>query len=49
MCVFQVSGEIRLNREANVEVVFMNPVNETLRACTLTVSGSGLMEEEKYM
>ncbi|KAK2915510.1 protein-glutamine gamma-glutamyltransferase 5-like isoform X2 [Channa argus] len=45
----KVSGEMRLNREINVEVAFMNPIKKNLKDCILTVSGSGLMEEEKYM
>ncbi|KAK2915533.1 protein-glutamine gamma-glutamyltransferase E-like [Channa argus] len=44
----KVSGEMRLNREINVEVAFMNPIDEKLKDCTLTVSGSGLMEEQKH-
>ncbi|KAK2861621.1 hypothetical protein Q5P01_001154 [Channa striata] len=46
--IVTVSDDVRLNCEANVEVVFLNPINETLKNCTLTVSGSGLMEELKY-
>ncbi|XP_067360806.1 protein-glutamine gamma-glutamyltransferase E-like isoform X2 [Channa argus] len=42
-----ISGEVRVNKEATVELVFKNPINETLKNCSLTVSGSGLMEEEK--
>ncbi|XP_030584846.1 protein-glutamine gamma-glutamyltransferase E isoform X2 [Archocentrus centrarchus] len=39
----------RLNRRTAVEVVFMNPVNETLRECSLTISGSGLVDgEDEY-
>ncbi|XP_039654545.1 protein-glutamine gamma-glutamyltransferase 5-like [Perca fluviatilis] len=41
-----VSGTTRLNREAEGEVVFMNPVTETLKECTLTISGSGLLKED---
>uniref|UniRef100_A0A3Q3AVZ2 Protein-glutamine gamma-glutamyltransferase 2 n=1 Tax=Kryptolebias marmoratus TaxID=37003 RepID=A0A3Q3AVZ2_KRYMA len=37
-----VSGEGKVNHELNAEVIFMNPINETLRNCTLTLSGSGL-------
>lgn len=42
-----VSGETRLNQEMTAEVVFMNPVNDILRNCTLTLSGSGLMIGEE--
>ncbi|XP_070759192.1 protein-glutamine gamma-glutamyltransferase 2-like [Enoplosus armatus] len=41
-----VPGDIRLNCQASGEVVFMNPVNETLTECTLTLSGSGLWRED---
>ncbi|XP_028430814.1 protein-glutamine gamma-glutamyltransferase 5-like [Perca flavescens] len=41
-----VSGITRLNREAEGEVVFMNPVTETLKECTLTISRSGLLKED---
>ncbi|XP_039971498.1 protein-glutamine gamma-glutamyltransferase 2 [Xiphias gladius] len=41
-----VPSQIRLTREASGEVSFMNPVNETLTKCTLTLSGSGLLKEE---
>ncbi|KAK7915681.1 hypothetical protein WMY93_011442 [Mugilogobius chulae] len=34
-------------REAIVEVSFLNPVNETLKECTLSLSGSGLWKEEQ--
>lgn len=46
MCVFQVSSPTRWNCEASGEVVFMNPVDETLKDCTLTLTGSGLLKEE---
>ncbi|XP_072237590.1 protein-glutamine gamma-glutamyltransferase E-like isoform X1 [Leuresthes tenuis] len=41
-----VSGPGRLYSEMSAEVIFMNPVNETLKDCTLTVSGSGLFVGE---
>uniref|UniRef100_A0A1A8U436 Protein-glutamine gamma-glutamyltransferase 2 n=1 Tax=Nothobranchius furzeri TaxID=105023 RepID=A0A1A8U436_NOTFU len=40
-----VTDEGRVNQPMTVEMVFMNPVEDTLRNCTLTVSGSGLTEE----
>uniref|UniRef100_A0A7N6FHS6 Protein-glutamine gamma-glutamyltransferase 2 n=1 Tax=Anabas testudineus TaxID=64144 RepID=A0A7N6FHS6_ANATE len=40
-----VSGEVRLNLQATVEVVFMNPINKTLKNCSVTISGSGLTED----
>ncbi|XP_028261942.1 protein-glutamine gamma-glutamyltransferase 6 [Parambassis ranga] len=39
-------GPTRLFQMACAEVVFMNPVNETLKDCTLTLSGSGLLRED---
>ncbi|MEQ2262650.1 hypothetical protein XENORESO_018374, partial [Xenotaenia resolanae] len=42
-----VSGESRVNQEMTAEVVFMNPVNETLRNCILTLSGCGLIIGEE--
>lgn len=44
----QISGDVKLNHEATVEVGFINPINETLKDCALTVSGSGLMQENNY-
>uniref|UniRef100_A0A3Q2T560 Protein-glutamine gamma-glutamyltransferase E-like n=1 Tax=Fundulus heteroclitus TaxID=8078 RepID=A0A3Q2T560_FUNHE len=44
-----VSGESRLNQEMTAEVAFMNPVNETLRNCTLSLSGSGLFIGEEII
>ncbi|KAM4741222.1 LOW QUALITY PROTEIN: protein-glutamine gamma-glutamyltransferase E-like [Anableps anableps] len=38
-----VSGESRVNQQLTAEVSFMNPVNDTLRDCTLSLSGSGLL------
>ncbi|XP_033822321.1 protein-glutamine gamma-glutamyltransferase E [Periophthalmus magnuspinnatus] len=37
----------RVYREVLLEVSFWNPVNETLKECTLTLSGSGLWTEEQ--
>ncbi|KAJ0023483.1 hypothetical protein NQD34_003382 [Periophthalmus magnuspinnatus] len=37
----------RVYREVLLEVSFWNPVNETLKECTLTLSGSGLWKEEQ--
>ncbi|KAL3978523.1 fibroblast growth factor [Sarotherodon galilaeus] len=37
----------RVNQSAAAEVVFMNPVNKTLTDCTLTISGSGLVDGEQ--
>ncbi|XP_068560608.1 protein-glutamine gamma-glutamyltransferase 2-like [Cebidichthys violaceus] len=36
----------RVNRRVIVEVIFKNPVNETLTQCSLTLSGSGLLHDE---
>ncbi|XP_034724648.1 protein-glutamine gamma-glutamyltransferase 5-like [Etheostoma cragini] len=41
-----VSGFTKLNREAEGEVVFTNPVPDTLTECTLNISGSGLLKED---
>ncbi|KAM7421911.1 hypothetical protein PAMA_010132 [Pampus argenteus] len=41
-----VIGQARLNRNTNGEMIIKNPVNETLKDCRLTVSGSGLLREE---
>ncbi|KAK2861622.1 hypothetical protein Q5P01_001155 [Channa striata] len=43
-----ISGDVKVKKEATVEVTFKNPISETLKNCTLTVSGSGLMEEQKH-
>ncbi|XP_047438331.1 protein-glutamine gamma-glutamyltransferase 6 [Mugil cephalus] len=32
--------------ESTVEVVFTNPINQVLKECTLTLSGSGLFQDE---
>ncbi|XP_037621555.1 protein-glutamine gamma-glutamyltransferase E-like [Sebastes umbrosus] len=41
-----VSGPVRVYRRAKGEVLFTNPVKETLKNCTLTLSGSGLWKDE---
>lgn len=38
-------NEARVRSEVSLEVVFLNPVKETLKDCTLTLSGSGLWKE----
>lgn len=42
----QVPGEVRLNQMGMVRVVFMNPVDLTLKNCSLTLSGSGFFRHE---
>ncbi|XP_049923083.1 protein-glutamine gamma-glutamyltransferase 5-like [Epinephelus moara] len=42
----QVLGEARVGRIMNMTVEFKNPLNETLRNCSLTVTGSGLFESD---
>ncbi|XP_023257751.1 protein-glutamine gamma-glutamyltransferase 5-like, partial [Seriola lalandi dorsalis] len=42
-----MSKQVRFNQEARAEVVFMNPLEETLTDCTVTLSGSGLVREEQ--
>ncbi|KAM4741223.1 protein-glutamine gamma-glutamyltransferase E-like [Anableps anableps] len=44
--IITVFGEGRVNREVAAEVIFMNPVMELLRDCSLTLSGSGLFSSE---
>ncbi|XP_023131794.2 protein-glutamine gamma-glutamyltransferase E-like isoform X2 [Amphiprion ocellaris] len=39
-------AQASLNTLNSGEVVFMNPVNEILTSCTLTLSGGGLIKEE---
>ncbi|XP_041834883.1 protein-glutamine gamma-glutamyltransferase 5 [Melanotaenia boesemani] len=41
-----VFGQSRVNQETSVEWVFMNPLKETLKDCSLTISGSGLLQGE---
>ncbi|CAI5687205.1 unnamed protein product [Oreochromis niloticus] len=41
-----VNGPVRLNQRTVAEVVFMNPINKMLTDCTLTLSGSGLVDGE---
>lgn len=38
---------VSVNQSTTAEVVFMNPVNKTLTDCTLTISGSGLVDGEQ--
>lgn len=42
---FTLLNQARVRREVCLEVNFLNPVKETLKNCTLTLSGSGLMKE----
>ncbi|XP_049445564.1 protein-glutamine gamma-glutamyltransferase E [Epinephelus fuscoguttatus] len=42
----EIFGKPRVHRRARGEVVFMNPANETLTNCHLTLSGSGLWRDE---
>ncbi|XP_053171596.1 protein-glutamine gamma-glutamyltransferase 5-like [Scomber japonicus] len=42
----RVFGPVRLYQEATAEVMFMNPVQETLKDCVMTISGSGLLRRE---
>ncbi|XP_061687512.1 protein-glutamine gamma-glutamyltransferase E [Syngnathoides biaculeatus] len=44
--IVSVSGFVRQHQRTWAEVIFMNPVQETLTGMTLTVSGSGLLREE---
>ncbi|XP_074525216.1 protein-glutamine gamma-glutamyltransferase E-like [Halichoeres trimaculatus] len=41
-----LKGEARVNQPTTVELVFENPVKETLKNCTVTISGSGLERGE---
>uniref|UniRef100_A0A3P9QFK8 Protein-glutamine gamma-glutamyltransferase 2 n=1 Tax=Poecilia reticulata TaxID=8081 RepID=A0A3P9QFK8_POERE len=41
--VMQVSGGSKVNQELTAEVVFTNPIDETLSDCSMSLSGSGLM------
>uniref|UniRef100_A0A8C6WMB2 Transglutaminase-like domain-containing protein n=1 Tax=Neogobius melanostomus TaxID=47308 RepID=A0A8C6WMB2_9GOBI len=45
--VLQVLGEAFVYRPVFVEMSFTNPVSETLRDCSITLSGSGLTKEEE--
>uniref|UniRef100_A0A3B3TLJ0 Protein-glutamine gamma-glutamyltransferase 2 n=1 Tax=Poecilia latipinna TaxID=48699 RepID=A0A3B3TLJ0_9TELE len=38
-----VTGGSKVNQELTAEVVFMNPIDDTLRDCSMSLSGSGLM------
>ncbi|XP_027859862.1 protein-glutamine gamma-glutamyltransferase E-like [Xiphophorus couchianus] len=42
-----VSKESKVNQELTAEMVFMNPIDETLMDCTMSLSGSGLMIGEE--
>ncbi|XP_061641798.1 LOW QUALITY PROTEIN: protein-glutamine gamma-glutamyltransferase E [Phyllopteryx taeniolatus] len=44
--IVTVSSYIRQHQWASGEVVFMNPIQETLTGMTLTLSGSGLLRDE---
>uniref|UniRef100_A0A3P9QG18 Protein-glutamine gamma-glutamyltransferase 2 n=1 Tax=Poecilia reticulata TaxID=8081 RepID=A0A3P9QG18_POERE len=39
----KVSGGSKVNQELTAEVVFTNPIDETLSDCSMSLSGSGLM------
>ncbi|XP_051932260.1 protein-glutamine gamma-glutamyltransferase E isoform X2 [Hippocampus zosterae] len=41
-----VNGYVRQHQAAYAEVIFMNPLQETLTGMTLTLSGSGLLRQE---
>ncbi|KAM7006492.1 protein-glutamine gamma-glutamyltransferase 5 [Tautogolabrus adspersus] len=41
-----IPGDVKLNTHTNAEIVFMNPVNEVLKDCTVTISGTGLWKKE---
>uniref|UniRef100_A0A3P9QE38 Protein-glutamine gamma-glutamyltransferase 2 n=1 Tax=Poecilia reticulata TaxID=8081 RepID=A0A3P9QE38_POERE len=42
-----VSDEARVNQKLSVLVMFMNPISETLTDCSLTLSGTGLIDWEQ--
>ncbi|XP_054473771.1 protein-glutamine gamma-glutamyltransferase E-like [Anoplopoma fimbria] len=42
----EIPKETSLYRQVTGELNFMNPVNDTLKQCTLTLSGSGLFRDE---
>ncbi|XP_055016249.1 protein-glutamine gamma-glutamyltransferase E [Boleophthalmus pectinirostris] len=42
-------NEPRVFREVVLQVSFVNPVGETLKDCSLTLSGSGLWREEQHV
>ncbi|XP_019716012.1 protein-glutamine gamma-glutamyltransferase E [Hippocampus comes] len=44
--IVTVNGFVRQHQVAYGEVIFMNPLQETLTGMTLTVSGSGLLRQE---
>ncbi|XP_029358611.1 protein-glutamine gamma-glutamyltransferase E isoform X1 [Echeneis naucrates] len=41
-----ISGPIQLNHWAMAELVFTNPINETLKNCSITLTGSGLLKKQ---
>ncbi|XP_029682368.1 protein-glutamine gamma-glutamyltransferase E-like [Takifugu rubripes] len=41
-----INGAAKVNQEVMATMVFMNPVNVTLRNCSMTMSGSGLLPQE---
>ncbi|KAG7229550.1 hypothetical protein INR49_031974 [Caranx melampygus] len=41
-----MASQIRVGREARAEVVFRNPIDETLTGCTANLTGSGLISRE---
>uniref|UniRef100_A0A3B3TZZ1 Protein-glutamine gamma-glutamyltransferase 2 n=1 Tax=Poecilia latipinna TaxID=48699 RepID=A0A3B3TZZ1_9TELE len=47
--LFQVPDEARVDQKMTFKVDFKNPVNETLTGCTLTVSGTGLVQSEEII
>ncbi|XP_014903761.1 protein-glutamine gamma-glutamyltransferase E-like [Poecilia latipinna] len=44
-----VPDEARVDQKMTFKVDFKNPVNETLTGCTLTVSGTGLVQSEEII
>ncbi|XP_076013105.1 protein-glutamine gamma-glutamyltransferase 2 [Genypterus blacodes] len=42
-----VIGLVRLHRPFAMEVIFMNPINDTLKDCSLTLSGSGIFRKDE--
>ncbi|XP_062272507.1 protein-glutamine gamma-glutamyltransferase E-like [Scomber scombrus] len=42
----KVDGPVIVYRETTAEVLFMNPAQETLKDCVITISGSGLLRGE---
>lgn len=48
MCL-QIPKTGTVNREVQGELFFTNTLSETLTRCTLTLSGSGLMLDERQL